>query len=102
MRYNKQILRAIRDERFRQQSLFMAGKIGFDCADPNVSDTDKLPVLLEELGEVGEELQILAPILKCPESKTSKADLKYRLRTELIQVAAVACAWAESLYYKEP
>ena len=48
----------------------------------------KLPVLSEEVGEVSEALQ--RPGLL-------SAAHRAHLREELIQVAAVACAWAESL-----
>ncbi len=88
-----QVLEAVSLERRRQEALLNQGKLPFTCADPEINHADKLAVLTEELGEVGKalyELRWLAP----PD------DLEpYRaaLRTELIQVAAVAVAWAESI-----
>jgi len=76
------VLADIREERRRQELLFKAGKIPFNCADPNVDEGQKLPVLVEELGEVAKAIQ----------------DVDYdQVRIELIQLAAVATAWAESL-----
>jgi hypothetical protein len=73
-----------------QAILLREGKIPFDCADTRVSDYAKFPVLAGEVGEVAREVARdlnMSPGLPCVES----------LRTELIQVAAVAVAWAESL-----
>lgn len=50
-------------------------------------DAAWLPVLTEELGEVAHELTYDAPGL----------DHVGRLRGELVQVAAMACAWIESI-----
>jgi len=76
------ILREVSIERQRQEELCMNSKIGFSCADPRLGDLVKLPVLMEEVGEVGRAMQ---------ENNLGN------LREELIQVAAVAVAWAESL-----
>jgi hypothetical protein len=70
-------------ERGRHDRLLAAGKIEHDCADPTVPPEIKLPVLLEEVGEVAIAMNDNEPLSN--------------LRTELIQVAAVASAWAESL-----
>lgn len=70
----------IQDERWRQECKVQTGKIPWDCADPSVEDDRKLAVLGEEFGEVAKAL--------------IEGD---GLRDELIQVAAVALAWAESL-----
>jgi NTP pyrophosphatase (non-canonical NTP hydrolase) len=70
----------IRDERWRQECKIQTGKIPWDCADPNVDHDRKLAVLVEEVGEVGRAL--------------IEGD---GLRAELVQVAAVAVAWIESL-----
>lgn len=58
------------------------------CADPKMPDGDKLAVLTEEVGEVAREL--------C-EARAAKTEPSDNLRVELIQVAAVAMAWAECL-----
>lgn len=67
-------------ERDRQRGLLESGKIPFACEDPTIADAYKLAVITEEVGEV------------------AKAMLEgTNLREELIQVAAVAVAWAEAL-----
>ena len=53
-----------------------------DCSSPHVSDLAKLAVLTEETGEVARALLEQDPD---------------QLRTELVQVAAVAVAWLEAL-----
>jgi NTP pyrophosphatase (non-canonical NTP hydrolase) len=69
-------------ERTRQDMLIHRGKIPWNCADPNIPHQLKLPVLAEEFGEVARAML-----------EQTETDLK----TELIQVAAVAVAWAESI-----
>jgi hypothetical protein len=84
------ILERIWIERLRQKDLFRAGRIGFDCASPVVSDDRKLRALVEEVGEVAKEID-------AAEFGDNKKQARLRMRTELIQVAAVAIAWLESL-----
>lgn len=86
------VLDAVAVERARQHALLQTGHIRIDCADPDVDIDRKLRVLTEELGEVAQAIDTLdhctgpaAPL--CREE----------LRAELIQVAAVAAAIAESL-----
>lgn len=75
-----QILQAITAERHRQDTLLSEAKIPWNCADPEVFGAHKLAVLAEEFGEV------------------ARALLEGNgLRRELVEVAAVAVAWAESL-----
>jgi hypothetical protein len=77
------VIDAVAAERERQEQ-----KHGRNtCASPSVPNGFKLSVLMEEVGEVAQALQ------------RGVLDTKGRehLRTELIQVAAVAVAWAESL-----
>lgn len=62
------------------------------CANPALNNCFKLTVLIEEVGEVAEALQRPGQL-----SDTVRA----HLRTELIQVAAVATAWAEALIPKQ-
>jgi hypothetical protein len=88
------ILERIWIERLRQKDLFRIGKIGFDCASPIVSDDRKLRVLVEELGEIAQEID-------AAEFGDNKKQARLRLRTELIQVAAVAIAWLKS-FEKDP
>ena len=74
-------LAEVRRERWRQECAIRTGKIPWDCANPLVSDDAKLAVLGEEFGEVARAL----------------LEDRGTLRGELIQVAAVAVAWAEAL-----
>jgi len=71
------------NERRRQRKLYVEGKITHRCEDPTVTSGHKLSVLTEEVGEVARALNDNEP--------------KENLKAELIQVAAVAVAWAESL-----
>lgn len=82
-----EVFAKIAAERDRQRQLFHAGKITFDCASPLPDPNRKLRVLTEEVGEVAQELDRLE------HCKDRRGDLE----TELIQVAAVATAWLESL-----
>ncbi len=77
-------------ERQRQRQLFVDRKITFDVASPVPDTNRKLRVLIEEVGEVAQELDHLEQL---PGSKPAQK----RLREELTQVAAVAVAWLESL-----
>jgi NTP pyrophosphatase (non-canonical NTP hydrolase) len=71
----------VEQERWWQECEIRSGKIPWDCADPTVDDDAKLAVLGEEFGEVCRAL----------------VENDGNLRVELIQVAAVAVAWAEAL-----
>lgn len=70
------------DERERQENLKQEGAFADTCASPTMLPAMKLVVLTEEVGEVARAL------LEGDDAK---------LWEELIQVAAVAVAWAESL-----
>lgn len=84
----------VRAERSRQVRLLEDRKIPFDCADTKASREQKLSVLVEEVGEVARVV--------CEASQTHDGDLlgqgehARKLREELVQVAAVATAWAET------
>jgi hypothetical protein len=82
------VLHSIGDERERQTAKIAAGKIPWDCADNEVPSSAKLAVLVEEVGEVANAL--------IEDKHVSE------LYAELIQVAAVAAAWAESLILPDP
>jgi hypothetical protein len=91
----RHILDLVLKERLRQNALVESGVLPFNCADPMIDQGGdhalKLTVLGEEFGEVSKEayeLSIFEKELEDPEEK---------LRTELIQLAAVAVAWAESI-----
>jgi hypothetical protein len=86
------VLDEVAAERARQHALLAAGAITLDCADPAVDLRDKFPVLIEETGEVAELMQNLGP----PDTIARRLLLN-DLRDELIHLAAVAVAIAESL-----
>lgn len=80
-------------ERMRQLQL-VGDKFPFDASNKKASLASKLTILAEEFGEVSREVN------ECTISlwKGKRTDgHKKKLREELIQVAAVAVAWAESL-----
>jgi hypothetical protein len=91
MKYTDVIL-AIAAERRRQDELVRAGKLPFNCSDPLIPGSLKTEVLGEEFGEVCKASYELRTWSGGP-----KDALKLALRTELIQLAAVAVAWLESL-----
>jgi NTP pyrophosphatase (non-canonical NTP hydrolase) len=75
-------------ERDRQNELFRTGKIQFSCSSETVDLLRKLRVLVEEVGEVAEAVDRV---------ERRVANSRQHLISELIQVAAVAVAWLESL-----
>ena len=81
----------IHDERERQQRLFLDGFFSFTCVSPVVDPVRKLRILSEEVGEVANAIDELE----------SGRQGQHHLKTELIQVAAVAVAWLESLEPKQ-
>jgi NTP pyrophosphatase (non-canonical NTP hydrolase) len=80
------ILSEVLNERERQDVLKAEGKFKKTCAD-GMSNAERLAVLAEEFGEVAREV--------C-EQIEGFTDW-YKMRTELIQVAAVCVAWVEGL-----
>jgi NTP pyrophosphatase (non-canonical NTP hydrolase) len=80
-------LSAIFKERIRQEDLKTKGKFKFSCADVELTHPQRLSVLVEEVGEVGHEVN---------EEINQPLDV-LRLKKELIQVAAVCVAWLEAL-----
>lgn len=101
MMTTEEILCLVKLERKRQEDLRRAGKFPWSCSDvrdPSYSPSspimpaEKLAVLAEEFGEVADI------VCKMQAGKAEGKGLTNRhLREELIQVAAVAVAWAESL-----
>lgn len=82
-------LNTVRAERERQDKLKADGRFRFTCADLEMSDGERLAVLTEELGEVA----------RCVLERRDLVNDQHRkrLRDELAQVAAVACAWIEAV-----
>lgn len=89
-----QVTRNVLDEVFAErhrQYLAIKRKDLWDCADPSTPHPNQILVLTEELGEVSN------CILEAGFGAMTHDEFKGRLYEELIQVAAVATACAESL-----
>ncbi|MDR3459587.1 MAG: hypothetical protein P4N60_19330 [Verrucomicrobiae bacterium] len=87
------VLNRISAERDRQQELVISGKLHFNCSYYRVAPKRKLRVLVEELGEVAQECDLLE------QSNAGKRPIHSPalIQDELTQVAAVAVAWLEAL-----
>jgi NTP pyrophosphatase (non-canonical NTP hydrolase) len=83
----------IHDERERQEKLFRAGKFNFTASSKSAGAKRKFRVLLEEIGEVAQECDAL----EYAKRMDVRASITEKLATELVQVAAVAVAWLESM-----
>jgi hypothetical protein len=86
-------LTAVGSERKRQERLKETGKFKFTCAGIEMTPAEKFAVLGEEFGEVAREVLTQPDDAIAHDTKGSREGL----RSELIQVAAVAVAWVESL-----
>lgn len=85
-------------ERARQRALLEDGVIEDDCSDLMVNDFIKLGVLAEEFGEASRAANKLQELMRRPGADVARLLWRRKnLRMELIQTAAVAVAWAESL-----
>ena len=72
----------------------MAGRFKYTCATlDGLTLTEKLTVLVEEVGEVAQEVLTNAEHRLCRDTEGTNATLY----EELCQVAAVTVAWMESL-----
>ena len=78
-------------ERLRQEDLFRQGKFNYTCASPVADPSRKLAILTEEVGEVAKE------VLHLDSKHHNQKQVRANLRAELIQVAAVAVGWLQSL-----
>lgn len=99
------VLDKVRVERARQRTLLERGAIHSDCADPRVGLMEKYLALGEEVGEVAEAIDQVQALLRRPITASLGGRLAARrahLQAECIQVAAVACAIAESLEDRQP
>lgn len=77
------VLADVRAERYRQEKLWLGSSA------VTMSTLEALPVLIEEVGEVAEAMLRF----KWENDLSAEGDIY----VELVQVAAVACAMAESL-----
>ena len=84
------ILAMVKEERQRQDALKAQGRFKYTCADAEMLNSEKLAVLVEEVGEAARA------ILNKGNLVTDKG--KDDLQCELIQIAAVAVAWVEGLH----
>lgn len=95
-------------ERERQDRLKEQGRFIFTCADtPGLIPSEKYTVLGEEVGEVARVILNLANLTTDFDFLSSPVDversggrdalLNRKLQRELTEVAAVACAWLESM-----
>ena len=75
-------------ERERQDTFVENGTFPWNCSSPTAPPEYKLAVLSEEMGEVASAML---------GDMGDKRAHDHVLRKELLQVAAVAVAWAESL-----
>lgn len=98
-----EVVEAIYKERQRQEELRRSGKFLWTCAAPEISYAKKLSVLAEEFGELSREVvehgitedKYRQEALVMPDHR--EQHFRKAMREELIQIAAVAAAWAESL-----
>lgn len=84
-----EVLVEVLRERRRQEELRRRGKFPHTCAAREIGPADKLAVLAEEFGEVARHV--------CEHAIDPARLDRMKLRKELVEVAAVAVAWAESL-----
>lgn len=90
----QRVFRLILVERDRQERLKAQGKFLYTCADKELGHSDCAIVLGEEVGEVCRAVLNVKGLAK---DTGYDGDSKlHHLRAELVQVAAVACAWLES------
>lgn len=87
-------LRSIGVERYQQEQAKLAGKFTHTCDDVEMTDAERLAVLVEEVGEVASE--VLCNTDEVQNREGNWDDVRQRMRGELVQVAAVATAWLES------
>lgn len=86
---NRIVLEDIRKERLRQEILKSEGRFKYTCADPEMTHMERLAVIAEEFGEAAHEVN---------ETISGHHEMHVtNLRKELIQIAAVACAWVEAI-----
>lgn len=83
-----EILSDVVEELKRQDLLKKSGKFAHTCADLEMTHLERLAVLAEEFGEVAHEIN---------EGIGGRPIDEKKLRTELVQVAAVAVACIEAI-----
>lgn len=95
-----EVLALIVVERARQEQRKTDGRFLYTCADPSpdaMTDAEKLTVLTEEVGEVAREV-LTADVRRLARDSVGTREA---MLAEVVQVAAVAVAWAEALIAAE-
>ncbi len=92
----QQVFARVLLERQRQQTLKAEGKFRYTCADWELGHAECALILVEEVGEVCRAVLNVKSLGIDPYSPSTEAAKLCQLQDELIQVAAVACAWLES------
>jgi NTP pyrophosphatase (non-canonical NTP hydrolase) len=85
-------IRGIVAERDRQDQLKADGRFRFTCADDEMSNVERLACLMEEVGEVAQEVLTQ----KGRRLARDAVGTEEALRAEITQVAAICVAWLES------
>lgn len=88
----EEIFQAITQERERQERLLVERNWKWSMATIGVDDTLKLMPLMEEVGEVAHAIRVKEGFAVAGNNHNN-----HGLQAELIQVAACAVAWLESL-----
>jgi hypothetical protein len=99
------VLCLIAEERKRQDALVRRGKFSWNCSFDGPPYAEKLAVLSEEVGEVAREVveHVITRDKYAADEKLKTMPphreeyFRERLRSELVQVAAVCLAWVEHL-----
>lgn len=82
-------------ERQRQDELRNAGRFTFTLDMPEMAESEKLACIMEEAGEVARNVLARKRLVR------DGVVGDFQLYCELVQVAALAGAWCESLDYSE-
>lgn len=88
----EKIFSDIVEERERQEKLRLEGKFAYGPESDELTNSEKLAILMEEVGEVARAV--------CEDIPGSAENLA-NLREELVQVAALAVGWLEGLEYQD-
>jgi NTP pyrophosphatase (non-canonical NTP hydrolase) len=88
------IFEEIQQERLRQEALRQQGRFAHTCADAELLQSERLAILIEEVGEVAKAILNVNGLA----NDAAETDL----RKELIQAAAVCVAWLEGLNKPAP
>lgn len=74
------------------------GELGNSREDAHWTNVEWLPILMEELGEAAHELTYDARLAEVVVPDGEERQLRRAaLRAELVQVAAMACAWIDAI-----